>query len=112
MKKSQKAILLSALVLPGLGQMTLRRHKIGVVLLLTSVASFIVILRITLIKARSIFEQLMVQGVVPDISTITDVTTQVMASFDHSTFNLVVWIFIASWFIGIIDAWLAGKRAD
>lgn len=112
MKKSQKALLLSALVLPGLGQMTLKRYKTGIVLILIAAISSIVVLRIAMMKARAIVDQLMAQGVVPDIATIMDITSQVTAVSDDSTFNHFVWVFIAGWLVGILDVWFAGKRSE
>lgn len=111
MKISGKAIFLSALVLPGLGQITLKRYKTGIVILLTVVISISRMMSAAMDQANAIVNNLVMQGGALDISTIANAATQATGSTDNATYNLYLWLIIACWLISIIDVLMAGKKS-
>lgn len=111
MKTSSKAIFLSALVLPGLGQITLKRYKTGIAIMFAVVISVYKIISIATEKANAILNDIMVQGGVLDIATIMNATTQATDSTGNATYSFYLWIIIACWLLSIFDAWFTGKKA-
>lgn len=111
MKKTHKAILLSALVFPGLGQIILKHYKTAALIMLAVAISFYRILSIALEQANAIVNKVMVQGGVLDMQAIANATTQATSSTDNATFKLYLWIIIACWLISIVDAWISGKKS-
>lgn len=108
MKISGKALFLSALVLPGLGQITLKRYKIGIVILVTVVISISRMMSAAMNQANAIVNNLVMQGGALDISTIANASTQATG---NTTTNLYLWIIIACWLFSIIDVLMAGKKS-
>ena len=111
MKESSKALVLSSLVFPGLGQVILKRYKTAAVIMLAVAISFYRILSIALEQANAIVNKVIVQGGVLDMQAIANATTQATSSTDNATFNLYLWIIIACWLISIVDAWITGKKS-
>ena len=111
MKQTHKAILLSALVCPGLGQIILKRYKTAVLIMLAVAISFYNMLSIALEQANAIVNKVIAQGGTLDMQAITDAATQATSSTDNTTFNLYLWIIIACWLISIIDAWRPQKKS-
>lgn len=109
MKKTRKAFLLSAFVLPGLGQLTLKRYKTGIVLVLVVTISFFQLLAIAVHQANAIVDGLLSQGGTADIMTITDAAQR---AADNSAYQMYVWLIIACWLLSLVDVWLAGRRGD
>ena len=111
MKKSSKALVLSGLVFPGLGQIILKRYKTAALIMAVVAISFYNMLSIAMEQANAIVNKVLAQGGVLDMQAITDAASQATSSADNSTFNLYLWIIIACWLISIVDAWIAGKRS-
>lgn len=108
METQKKAVLLSALVFPGLGQITLKRYKIAVVIMLAVGISFYKMVSIALEQANAIVNKISMQGGVLDMQAIANATAQATSSTGNSTFNFYLWTIIACWLISLVDAWLAG----
>ena len=111
MKKSSKALVLSGLVFPGLGQIILKRYKAAAVIMLAVAISFYKMLSIALEQANAIVNKVITQGGVLDMQAITDAATQATISTDNSTFKLYLWVIIVCWLISIVDAWVTGKKS-
>ena len=111
MKKSSKALVLSGLVFPGLGQIILKRYKTAALIMIAVAISFYNMLSIALEQANAIVNKVIVQGGVLDMQAITDAANQATGSADNATFNVYLWIIIACWLIGIVDVWIAGKKS-
>lgn len=112
MKTSRKAIFLSALVLPGLGQITLKRYKTGIAIMLAVLLSIYNMMSIAMEQANAIVNKMIAQGGVLDITTIANAATQATGSTGNATYNLYLWIIIACWLISIVDVWKAGKKSE
>lgn len=111
MKKSTKAVLLSGLVLPGLGQLYLKRWVSGLVLSGAAVYAVYFIVSIVVTTALDLTKKIE-SGVIPDdIETVSRLVTQQLSGSEHST-NLAMMAFGASWVIGIIGAYWCGRSQD
>ena len=101
-------MLLSALVLPGLGQLTLKRYKTGIALICAVAISFYRMMSIAMQQANAIVDQLMSQGGGMDIQAIA---SQSASAAGDASYNYYLWIIIACWVISLVDIWRAGQKA-
>ena len=106
MKTNRKAILLSALVLPGLGQITLKRYKRGISIVLIVIFSFYKVMSIATERANEIVNKMMSQGGVVDLQSISNAAT----SSDSASYNYYVWIIIACWIVSLVDIALVRNK--
>ncbi len=112
MKQSTKAVLLSGLVFPGLGQLVLRHYVRGWVLLVFSLAAMWLVVRIALGQAQSVLDQV-TSGEVPlDTSAIGELVRNASSTSDDQMSSIAFTVFIACWLIGIIDAYRIGSAAE
>jgi len=99
MTTNRKAILLSALVLPGLGQFTLKRYKRGISIVLIVLFSFYKVMSVATERANEIVNKMMSQGGVVDLQSISNAAS----SAGSASYNYYVWIIIACWLVSLID---------
>lgn len=111
MQKTRKAVLLSALVLPGLGQIILKRYKTGMVIMLGVAAGLYKMISIAVAQANAIVNRIIEQGGTPDITAIANAAGQASVASGNASFNLFLWLVIICWLASIVDAYLAGKGA-
>ena len=111
MKKSIKAVLLSGLVLPGLGQLYLKRWVSG--FMLSGVAAYAVYYNGSVVVSTTLdLTQKIESGAIPaDIETVSRLVSQQLSGSEQST-NLATMAFGASWVIGIIGAYWYGRKQD
>lgn len=105
MRAKNKAILLSALVLPGLGQLTLKRYKLGAIILVTVVISFYKVITIATQRANEIVNDMLSQSGALDMQAISHAAQ----SAGNSSYDFYVWLMIACWIISIVDILFAKK---
>ena len=63
-------------------------------------------------QAFTILEKIESEGVEIDMSTILSTATQASTTSDSLIFNLLLWLLIFCWVIGIVDAYIIGRRKD
>ena len=112
MNNSLKGALLSGLIFPGFGQVSLKHYKRGIVLMFTVLASLIVIVMKAVQHAFTILEKIELEGGVIDIKTITDAASQAASSSDSLIYNLGLLLIVICWIVGIVDAYRIGKKKD
>ncbi len=112
MKNSLKGAFLSGLIFPGLGQISLKHYKRGIVIMLTVLVSMSVFIVKAVQHALDILEKIESQGGAINMSTISNVATQASATSGNLTFNLVLLLVIICWIIGVVDAYRIGKIKD
>jgi hypothetical protein len=112
MNNSLKGALLSGVVFPGLGQVRLKYYKRGIVLMLTVLASMMVIVLKTVQHAFAILEKIELEGGVIDLRTVTDAATQASSSSASVIYNLGFLLIVGCWIFGIVDAYRIGKKKD
>ena len=112
MNKSLKGAVLSGLIFPGLGQVALKYYKRGVIIMLTVLVSLAIIVVKVAQLALAILEKIELEGCAININTISDTVTQVSSNSGDLTLNFFLFLIIACWIIGIVDAYRIGRKKD
>lgn len=112
MKKSTKAALLSAFVLPGAGHIYLKKYIPGVVLVCGSLGSIYYLTSKTVEKGLRIAEIIRSGDVQLDISAITELVSTQATGNETQLINIASAILIISWLIGIVDSYRVGRSQD
>lgn len=110
MKNSVKGALLSALVLPGAGQLWLKHYLRGFALIATVSVAFAVVALKAFRQALSVLEQIETAGGAIDLVAI-------MGSASHSSalsdgFMSASTLMVVCWIVAIVDAYVVGNRKD
>ena len=103
---------MSGLIFPGLGQVVLKHYKRGAVIMLTVLISLSVVVVKAVQLALAILEKIESEGVAISMSTISNAATKASTTSGSLTFNLVLWLVILCWIIGVVDAYRIGKKKD
>jgi hypothetical protein len=112
MNKSLKGAVFSGLIFPGLGQVVLKHYKRGSLIMLTVLVSLAVIVVKTAQLALAILEKIEMEGGTININTISDTVTQVSTTSEDLTLNFFLFLIIACWIIGTVDAYRIGRKKD
>ena len=107
-----KAILLSALVFPGAGQLYLKRFKTGVILLVVVVICFFTMVATIMNTAMSAVQQIQIQGGIVDMSQITRIATETTEQTGNTGYSLSLSLIVICWLYSIIDAYLGSKKTS
>ena len=63
-------------------------------------------------QAFIVLEKIELEGGVIDIKTVTDAATQAVSANDSLIYNLGLLLIVICWIIGIVDAYMIGKKKD
>lgn len=107
MNKSVKAALLSGLVFPGVGQLSIGYKKRG--WLIIFVFLYLIMTKI-MQQAASIVEKMQTSGVALDIESISNKTSELVGFSDNSYLNTLLVLFVLGWLISVIDAYFPGTK--
>ena len=110
MNKSVKAALLSALILPGVGQISLGYTKRGWLIISASVVFLYLIFSEIMQKAYSIIDEMQRSGTAMDIEKISNKAAEISGFSDNTYLNILLMLFIIGWFISIVDAYRLGQK--
>jgi len=109
MNRSIKAVLLSALVYPGVGHFYLKKYVAGVVLVsVFSIPLFLVIGEIVN-KTNRIIERIENGDIPLDIMAISEAMSNVTSGSEAQELNIKIYIMIVVWVIAALDAYRLGK---
>lgn len=112
MSRSTKAVLLSALVLPGLGQLYLKHPWRGFILIALSLVCLGIIVNGAMQQAAVVLTQLESGAITPDVDQINTLLNQASSPTDSSAVTLATWGLAVGWLAGVIDAYRLGKQQD
>ena len=112
MKNSILGMLLSGLVFPGLGHLVLKAYRRGVALIVITATCFILIMKTALQHVNAVIEKIQSEGGVIDLDSVTQAANQAVSSADQATYNILYFILICCWLVGVIDAYRVGKNLD
>ena len=112
MKKSTKAILLSALVFPGAGHIYLKKYLSGAVLIGASFAAIYYLMSKTLEKALEISENIQSGDMPLDVEVITGLVSKQSTGVDAQLINIASAAFIICWLVGIADSYRIARVRD
>ena len=112
MTNAVKGALLSALVLPGVGQIALKRYQRGVVLMLAVLAGLAVMVVDAARQAARMFEAIESGGGAIDRDAIARAAAQATVPSDSLVINLLFFAITICWLYGVVDAYRIGKQQD
>lgn len=111
MKRSTKAVLLSALVYPGAGHWYLARKWSALLFMLAATAALYVLMSSAWSQANLIAEQILSDDMQPEIGALLDQMAG-QSSLDQSGRSTIAtaWLGIV-WLAGVLDAWRVGRAS-
>ena len=112
MKNAIKGMLLSGLVLPGLGQVVLKSYRRGISLMLLVLIAFVTIVVSAARQAIVILEKIAAEGGAVDMESISNAASQATTHADHMLYNLALLLILICWIVGMVDAYTTGKKID
>ncbi len=112
MRKSIKAVLLSALVFPGIGHFALKRYQRGLIFFIPALLSLSLIVYYILSMSFAIADQIAQNQVPLNAEAISQLMVTQHNESDLFISNAATWLFTVSWIIGMVDAFRLGRQAD
>lgn len=110
MNKSVKAALLSGLIFPGVGQLSIGYKKRGWLIIFVICVFLYLIISEIIQQAASIVEKMQVSGVALDIESISNKTSELVGFSDDSSLNILLVLLILGWIVSVIDAYFLGTK--
>ncbi len=112
MKRSTKAVLLSAFVFPGIGHLHLKQFAIGILLSGGSACAVYFIVSSAVSKAFEIAEKIQNEGVPLDVDAIASLVSEQSHGAENSSLSIATIALIAFWVIGIVDSYRVGRVVE
>ena len=112
MSRSTNAVLLSALVLPGAGQIYLKRYRRGIALIAISLACLWVFVDSTMQQAAAVLQNLESGGGALDVGQLSDLANQTASGSGSTVATVATFVLVGCWLVGIIDAYRLGKNEN
>ena len=112
MSNAVKAMLLSGLVFPGLGQLVLKYYKRGIALTLATFVCFYVLIERSVQQAMAIVDKIDLSSGVVDEKMLTAVVSEAGKAPDTVAIKFAIGALLILWLIGIVDAFVIGRRKD
>ena len=109
MSRSTTAMLLSALVLPGAGQVYLKHVLRGMVLIVVSLVCLGIIGDSMLQQASTVLDKLQSGEAALDAGHIAELVAQTPGSPGS---DIAMWVLIGCWLGGLIDTYWLGKKTS
>jgi hypothetical protein len=112
LKLATKAALFSAFVLPGAGYFVLHKTGRGILALLITLGTLVVMMQEASYKAKIIGEKI-VQGSIPiNVESIQHEILTLPGKYNADTLALLSWTLLAVWLISIADGYRTGWKMD
>ncbi len=112
MSKSLKGLLLSGLVLPGLGQMVLKRYLRGLIFMGITIGALVVIIVQGTQDALKILETVNSDQMAVGFDQIANATDQAMADISSPLYRYALMLIVLAWVVAAVDAFLIGRKMD
>lgn len=112
MKKSSKAALLSGLVFPGIGHITLKQYLRGAILMLGTLIALSVIVNSAYQRALAIVDRINSGDVPVDTAALSEMVANSASGAGDLAENIAVIVLGACWLFGIVDSYRIGIAQD
>ncbi len=112
MKKSTKAVLLSAFVFPGAGHFFLKKYISAVVLVGASFSGIYLLIVKTVERALQITEKIQSGDIRPDVAAIAEIISKQPTGTEAQLLKYATAVLVICWLIGIIDSYRVGCVRD
>lgn len=110
MKRPLKAFLLSALIFPGIGQISMGYVKRGWLIITINIVLLYFIINEILQKTFLVVEEMQKSGEVINSELISKTANDMTNFSDNAYFNSLLLMLIISWLFSIIDAYRCGVK--
>lgn len=110
MNNSIKAALLSALIFPGVGQISAGDKKRGWSIIGGNVMLVFLIVREVMQKAYTVIAEMQKSGSPMDIESVSNATSKLAGFSDNVFLNILLILLIILWVYSVFDAYRAGKK--
>ncbi|MGO9139258.1 MAG: hypothetical protein ACLP9S_12800 [Syntrophales bacterium] len=110
MKSAVKAALLSGFVLPGLGQIYLKRYKRGLAILIPVLLALGVIIGTVVTSALESLKAIESKGGMADMETVSNLA-RVDSVHSGMSIKVILLFVIGCWLFSVIDAYKIGKKS-
>ncbi len=115
MSKSLKAVLLSALVFPGIGHFSLKKPLQGSILSGITIVCLYLLLSAVVDIAQELTLKIQSGEVPLDVIEISELVSQQLAGSDGQLVNIPSLLVVICWVVGVVDSfrigWSQGKTA-
>ena len=112
MNNAIKGALLSGLLFPGLGQISLKHYRRGFVLMFSVLTALTVVVVYVVQQALAILEKIKLEEGALEMSAISNAVAQASDTSSSLILNFVSLLIIFCWIFGIVDAYRIGKKRD
>jgi TM2 domain-containing membrane protein YozV len=112
MQRSIKAALLSGLIFPGLGHMSLKQYRRGTALILTTLAALAIIVNISFQRAQIVVDRINSGDIPVDAVAISDAVAHSADGANGFIQNAAVIVLGICWLVGIIDSYRLGAAQE
>lgn len=110
MNQSVKAALLSALIFPGVGQISLGHKKRGWLIIGFIAVIFSLIINEVMKIAYTIIEDMQKNGATMDVENISNATSGLVGFSDNMFLNVLLIALLVTWMLSIFDAYRLNKK--
>lgn len=112
MKRSVKAVLLSALVFPGAGHFYLKKRLRGMVLMVVSVGALCYVIFEIVQRAIVVCEMVIVDQIPMDLMAMTKMILNSSSRMETVLMSVMSWLIGVTWIAGIVDSLMIGRKLD
>ena len=112
MRKSVKAALLSGLLFPGIGHLSLKQRGRGWMLIGISLLAIVLMGWVATQQALIVVDDVMSGNVAPDSASIEQMLENSSSESGELIANLSLVVLGACWLFGIVDSYRLGSRLD
>ena len=103
MTKNTKALIFSALVFPGIGQLFLARYKSAVLFIGLALTAFILILTDVMSNASAIADKIIAGEMSAEYSEIRKAILDQQTNSDSQLVTVLLYLLVAVWLVSVID---------
>jgi hypothetical protein len=108
MKKTIKAVLLSAFIFPGVGHLLFKRYIAATILAITALTATYLLIAKVLESAMLIVDKIQRGEVAADITTISELASQQPSTDGFLGTKVISMILLITWLVAIIDCYRIG----
>jgi hypothetical protein len=105
MKKSNKALLMSAFLFPGTGHIVLKRYVSSIILIGIALLSTVTIIRFVVKQVQLVLNKVLQGEVEPSVHVIRQLVTEQQAASGSLGVDIATYSLVAVWLVSIIDCY-------
>jgi len=112
MKLSTRATLLSLFMFPGSGHIFLKKYFFGLLYISVATGASLVLFISIMKRANVIADQIVAQKKSFSVTKIIELVTAEPSIDEAQLLNIAINIFLITWLVSTVDAYLAGKKLE